>query len=172
MNGWPDCALEEEMLTIRPHPASIMSGSTAWVQWKTPFRLTLMIRCQASKLRSVKRLNPSTPAALTRMVIGPRSSLTAASASSTCVRSVTSAFCPNSESDGLRSRAATRYPSARSRSAMARPMPEAPPVTTAVFTSRCGLTGAVSPMKISLPILRIILSAEPGWKIDLRLKRM
>jgi hypothetical protein len=27
-------------------------------------------------------------------------------------------------------------------------------------------------MKISLPILRIILSAEPGWKIDLRLKRM
>ncbi len=40
MYGWPDCALDEEMLTIRPQPASIMSGSTACTQWKTPFRLT------------------------------------------------------------------------------------------------------------------------------------
>src|SRR4029077_9933006 len=40
MYGCPECVLEDEMLTIRPQPASIMSGSTAWMQWKTPLRLT------------------------------------------------------------------------------------------------------------------------------------
>src|ERR1043166_5088996 len=40
MYGCPEWVLEEEMLTMRPQPASIMSGSTAWMQWNTPFRLT------------------------------------------------------------------------------------------------------------------------------------
>jgi hypothetical protein len=30
MNGWPEWVLDDEMLTMRPHPASIMSGTTAW----------------------------------------------------------------------------------------------------------------------------------------------
>jgi len=28
------------MLTMRPQPASTMSGSTAWMVWNTPLRLT------------------------------------------------------------------------------------------------------------------------------------
>ena len=36
MYGVPECVLDDEMLTIRPHPASTMSGRTAWQQWKTP----------------------------------------------------------------------------------------------------------------------------------------
>ena len=71
MYGCPECVLEEEMLTMRPQPASIMSGSTAWKQWKTPLRLTSIIRCQSSNLMSVNRLNFSSPAAFTRTVTGP-----------------------------------------------------------------------------------------------------
>ena len=51
MYGVPEWVLDEEMLTIRPHPASIMSGSTAWMQWKTPLRLTSMTRCQTLERR-------------------------------------------------------------------------------------------------------------------------
>src|SRR3954447_6837951 len=40
MYGCPEGVLDDEMLTMRPQPASIMSGSTAWMQWKTPLRLT------------------------------------------------------------------------------------------------------------------------------------
>ena len=47
MNGCPECVLDDEMLTMRPQPASIMSGSTAWMQWKTPLRLTSMTFCQS-----------------------------------------------------------------------------------------------------------------------------
>ncbi len=108
MNGWPEWVLEEEMLTIRPQPAAVMSGSTAWMQWKTPFRLTSITRCQASKVRSVNRLKPSIPAAFTSTVTGPSSSRTAASAVSTCARSDTSALQAKPSAAGLRSRVATR----------------------------------------------------------------
>ena len=57
MYGCPECVLDDEMLTMRPQPASIMSGSTAWMQWKTPLRLTSITRCQSSNVRSVNRLN-------------------------------------------------------------------------------------------------------------------
>ena len=70
MNGWPECALEDEMLTIRPQPASTMSGSTACTQWNTPLRLTSMTCRQSSNERSVNRLKRSIPAAFTRMVTG------------------------------------------------------------------------------------------------------
>src|SRR5580693_9198958 len=56
MNGWPECAEDEEMLTIRPQPASSMSGSTAWVQWNTPLRLTSMTFCQTAKSSRAKPL--------------------------------------------------------------------------------------------------------------------
>ena len=95
MNGCPECVLDEEMLTIRPQPASIMSGSTAWTQWKTPFRLTSTTCCQSSKVMSVNRLKRSSPAAFTRIVTGPSCSRTAFSAASTAARSVTSAVYAN-----------------------------------------------------------------------------
>src|SRR6478736_689964 len=91
MYGWPECVLDEEMLTMRPQPASIMSGSTAWTQWKTPLRLTSMTRCQSSNEISLNRLNFSSPAAFTRTVTGPSLAWTASRAASTCARSVTSA---------------------------------------------------------------------------------
>src|SRR6185436_3243940 len=91
MYGCPECVLEDEMLTMRPHPASIMSGSTACMQWKTPLRLTSITRCQSANSISVKRLNRSSPAALTSTVTGPSCALIASSAASTAARSVTSA---------------------------------------------------------------------------------
>ncbi len=71
MKGWPECVLDDEMLTMRPpQPASIMSGSTAWTQWKTPLRLTSMTRCQRSNEVSRNLPKLSRPAALTRMETG------------------------------------------------------------------------------------------------------
>src|ERR1700742_1810045 len=59
------------MLTMRPQPASSMSGSTAWVQWKTPLRLTSTTFDHSSSVMFVKRRNPERPAAFTRIVTGP-----------------------------------------------------------------------------------------------------
>src|SRR6266568_544836 len=70
MNCWPDCALEEEMLTIRPQPASSMSGSTAWMQWKTPFRLTSITRTPRNELgAAVSVMEISLPN--TRIILSP-----------------------------------------------------------------------------------------------------
>ena len=92
MYGCPECVLDDEMLTMRPQPASIMSGSTAWMQWKTPLRLTSMTCCQSSNVRSVKRLKRSSPGGVDQD--GDRTELrrgSALSAASTAARSVTSA---------------------------------------------------------------------------------
>src|SRR3954454_3189108 len=91
MYGCPEWVLDDEMLTMRPQPASIMSGNTAWMQWNTPLRLTSITRCQSSNFSSVNRLNFSSPAAFTSTVTGPSWARMAASASSTAARSVTSA---------------------------------------------------------------------------------
>ena len=50
MKGWPPWALDDEMLTMRPQPAAIMSGTTAWQQWNVPVRLTSRMRFQVSAL--------------------------------------------------------------------------------------------------------------------------
>lgn len=123
------------MLTMRPQPASIMSGNTAWVVWKTPLRLTSITRCQSSNVMLLNFLKPSRPAAFTSTVTGPSWARMADSAASTCDRSVTSAVKASSASDGRRSMEATFKPSARNRSTTASPMPDPPPVTTAVFIS-------------------------------------
>ena len=36
----PDWALDDEMVTIRPHPPAIMSGTASCRQWNVPVRLT------------------------------------------------------------------------------------------------------------------------------------
>src|SRR6476659_8761311 len=107
MYGCPECVLDDEMLTMRPQPASIMSGSTAWMQWKTPLRLTSITRCHRSNETSWNFLKLSSPAALTRIETGPSCARMPASASSTCARSVTSAAKAKSSSPGLRSITAT-----------------------------------------------------------------
>ena len=72
-------AVREQLgpVTIRPQPASTMSGSTACTQWNTPLRLTSMTWCQSSNVRSVNRLKRSMPAAFTRIVTAPSCSRTA-----------------------------------------------------------------------------------------------
>ena len=52
---------------MRPQPASIMSGSMAWIMWKTPCRLTLTTLSHCSNEIFRNGLNPSRPAELTRM---------------------------------------------------------------------------------------------------------
>ena len=47
---------------MRPHPASIMSGTAAWRQWKVPVRLTAIMRSHASAVMSRKSAKPSIPA--------------------------------------------------------------------------------------------------------------
>gem|GEM_PF-7117106 len=79
------------MLTIRPQPASSMSGSTAWVTWKTPLRLTSITLVHSSIVMLVNRRNDVMPAALTRIVMGPSAARAAIRASSSWALSVTSA---------------------------------------------------------------------------------
>ena len=62
MRGAPDCALEDEIVTIRPHFAASMSGTAACTQWKVPVRLTAIMRSHAATLILVKDSNASSPA--------------------------------------------------------------------------------------------------------------
>ena len=75
---------------MRPHPASIMSGTADCTQWKVPVRLTAMIRSHASTVRSVNFTKPSIPALVTRIPIGPNAPRERSIAASTAVRSLTS----------------------------------------------------------------------------------
>ena len=55
MFGAPDCALDEEMVTMRPQPAASMSGIAACTQLNVPVRLTARIRSHRSAVMSTKR---------------------------------------------------------------------------------------------------------------------
>jgi hypothetical protein len=129
---------------MRPQPAAIMSGSAAWTQVKVPVRFTAMIRSHFSAVMSRTASKDSMPALVTRISIGPRSRRICANAWSTDARSATSvstaiALVPLARSSSaalsaagpLRSRTATLWPFLASSSATPKPMPEAPPVTTA-----------------------------------------
>ena len=59
------------MLTIRPQPASIMPGTTAWQHWNVPVRFTSRTRFHDSRLILRNGENPSSPALLTRIVGAP-----------------------------------------------------------------------------------------------------
>src|SRR3954451_2327356 len=140
----PDCALDDEIVTIRPHPAAIMSGIADWMQWNVPVRFTSIIRLHPSGVMSVNDSNRSNPALVTMISIGPSSARTFAMAASTAGRSLTSTAIPmavapvarNSlaalvAASASRSSSATLLPCAARRWAEASPMPDAPPVTTA-----------------------------------------
>src|SRR2546423_10897920 len=133
------------MLTIRPQPASIMSGTTAWQQSNVAVRLTARIRFHFSALIERKRSKPWSPALFTRIVGLPRRERTSATPAAIWERSVTSTVTPvavppeaailsavASAELPSRSKTATAAPSLARRSLMARPMPEPPPVTIAV----------------------------------------
>ena len=76
MFGAPDCALDDEMVTIRPHPAATMSATANWRQVNVPVRFTAISRSHFSGVMSSTGSNASIPALVTTMVTGPSSSRT------------------------------------------------------------------------------------------------
>ena len=94
MFGAPDCALDEAMVTMRPHPASSMSGTAAWTQAKVPVRLTAMIRSHASGVMSASGVNDSMPALVTRIPTGPSASRDIGDGGVDRARSATSTSTP------------------------------------------------------------------------------
>ena len=86
---------------MRPHPSSIMSGTTAWQQSNVPVRLTAMMRFHFSAVILRNGSKPSSPALFTRMVGRPKllpdlGRLPA----SICGRSVTSTVSPDGGAAG------------------------------------------------------------------------
>ena len=73
MLGAPDWALDEEMVTMRPQPSAIMSGTASCMQVKVPVRLTASMRSHFSGVMSATASKDSMPALVTRIVIGPSS---------------------------------------------------------------------------------------------------
>src|SRR5205814_938587 len=70
---------------MRPQPACCMVGRTAWVQAKTPSRLTASSRRHCSGMTSVKNTPGwSMPALLTRMSKGPVSATAARGTGTRC----------------------------------------------------------------------------------------
>src|SRR5262245_11473929 len=126
-----------------------MCGTTARQQLNVPLRLTSSTSSQASGGYSqVRTLGPAIPALLTRMSTRSNAASVASRARSTASSTVTStakasirprAFSSTaalSESLASRSQMAIAAPESRNRCAMARPIPCAPPVTTATRPER------------------------------------
>ena len=134
-------------MTSPGRPRSSMTGTNTWTPWITPHRLTAITRCQFSAGPKMP-LPGWMPALFISTSVPPKRCRTAASSrrtSSTRLTSVSSAMT-SSAPPGLkaaissaarasrsapRSAIATRSPSPANRLAAARPMPAAPPVTTA-----------------------------------------
>src|SRR6266545_1686349 len=126
-----------------------MSGTTYRQHRNTPFRFTSITCRQASGGYSQSVwFGPVMPAFATRMSMAPSASAVAATAASTLAALETSTAlvwtvpCPDSSAAvdstrfASRSQRETAAPDARKRSAMARPIPCAPPVTTARLPAR------------------------------------
>ena len=154
MRGDPRCALDDEMVTIRPHSAATMSGIAAWTQWNVPVRLTSITRFHDSSVISRNGSNADDAGAgdedlhraelaahradglVDRRPVGDVDGGTPAPAS------------PGHEALRRRRRrpspsmssTATRSPRAASCSQIERPIPEAPPVTTATRPAGCSAT--------------------------------
>src|SRR5262245_16603794 len=132
------------MLTMRPRPRAIMPSSTAWVAFRTPFRLIAITRSHSSGGPSTKRARVSQPALLTSASTGPSPASTASSAARSDARSVTSAVRPAARAPPATNSAVTAaadspctsstptaQPSRARARAIARPIPRPAPVTTA-----------------------------------------
>src|SRR5690349_18388712 len=132
----------EAMLTMRPYFCLSIDGTTALQQMNGPSRLMRStLRHSSRSVSHTDLLMPAMPALLTRMSILPSAFRVSAQVFSTAARSDTSTL--NADTAGPISLAvfsangrswsqiATFAPDATKRSAIARPNPCAPPVTTA-----------------------------------------
>src|SRR6185437_1560309 len=146
----------EEVLTTTPgSPDSIMRGTKDSIPLATPNTLTE--KHQAQSLASCSQGRPPppevTPALLKRRWHAPSLAKTSAASASTDAAEDTSVRTPRTEPDSPSSFTATsrtgsstsatttRALSSRSASTMPRPMPAAPPVTTATLPFRSSKTG-------------------------------
>ena len=124
-----------------------MIGTKTRMPWSTPQRLTPSTHCQSASVNSQDApTTGGTPALLQRMWTAPNASIVLAARASTSaaretsVRTGSTVAPPAFISDAVLARApsstsarTTFIPSAAKRSAIARPMPLAAPVTTAVL---------------------------------------
>jgi len=76
MRALPVCALDEDMLMMRPQPAASMSGSTACVQRNMLFKFTNMTFSHSASVTSRKGRKEVMPALLTRICTLPSSAWT------------------------------------------------------------------------------------------------
>ncbi|CAH0327762.1 hypothetical protein SRABI128_06437 [Microbacterium sp. Bi128] len=132
---------------IRPHFCCRISPTTSRQQRKTPVRSTAIVSFHMASVMSSSGDSVSRPALFTRMSMLPSRDRAAAKAAFTLASSETSTAMLPAAPD--RSRMATLSPLAVKASAMALPMPLAPPVTTtarpSVFREASGLFMFVLP---------------------------
>src|SRR5438874_170143 len=154
MYGAPARPATDAMLTMRPHFAASIRGSTARVQFKAPLALTRSIWSHISSVVSVSLALAATPALFTRISGSPNPDRTRAIIASTFGRWVTShriasprrpaarmAETVSSSSSAERAATATSAPSAARASATARPIPRPPPVTSAIRPASSAMSG-------------------------------
>src|SRR5918997_6576775 len=162
--------LPDDVLTTWPSspPASI-AGTKALMPWITPQTFTSSAQRQSLSVWS--HIRPSapapTPALLHRTWTAPWASSVASRSASTEAKSATSVTTPATSNPSSRraatvasrtgastSASITFMPSRAKRSPMARPMPLAPPVTTATLPARSAITVRSSPVRSSLVVVR------------------
>ena len=160
-----------------------MLGSTAWVTASTPRRLTPSTKSHSSSSVLTKKAKRSVPALLTSTSIGAelldrRSHGVARRPGVGDVerrrRSRRSHSPPQRAACASRSPMPTRAPSAARRRAVAAPIPEAPPVTSAVLPSsltRRSLYSAAVPAPPTDPVAMIGASGALGFGLAVRLAR-
>src|SRR5213594_1928035 len=152
--AWPICpsnaATEAVLMTTPRSPSRLGAFCAMWtaasrMQLKVPIRFTVMTRVNSSSfagpdLPSVFMAVPM-PAQFTSTLMAPSRARAASRAPATSSALVTSAgvntaaspsdFATSAPGEAGRSRMAMRAPAPASRAAVARPRPDAPPVTTA-----------------------------------------
>src|SRR5580693_7685976 len=142
------CACCDVTLMIRPQPRAAISGPNRWPSRNGAVRLTATIMSQCSSDSAGSGGRRLTPAQLTRMSGSPNAAAAADAPRRTSARSARSALThaaaqPASRSDlqvaeslvGSRATITTRAPASASPEAIASPIPELPPVTTATRPS-------------------------------------
>src|SRR4051794_19573929 len=131
----PVSAITDDMFTIDPERCAIIVGTTARHMRKIPRALTRITRSQSSRVVSVTSPTPAIPALLKSTSMRPCCSRTDAASAAVCSSSATSTSWVTPSAPPLMSAATTVAPSRAKRSAVARPIPEAAPVTMQTFFS-------------------------------------
>src|SRR3984885_5450520 len=153
--GRPAVAAIEQVLTIAACADARRYGRAPRVTRTIPTTFTSYTRCHSSSVLSATVPAAPMPALFTRMSMPPRRPAAASTAARTEASSVTSALRPANSSVGFRSSTATCAPRAASSRAVASPIPDPPPVTTAA--------SPLSSAMLCLPFFRGGLAADdPG----------